>query len=224
MIKHTVIYTSDIHGNEIQYQKLVNYALEVSADSLIIGGDIAPKDFRGGKDFIKGQREFLKERLPELLQPFKEKFPRSKIYLMMGNDDAAINQDILELNEPDLFSIIHHKRLPLNKDFDIVGYAYVPITPFSIKDWEKFDLSDVPVELQEHYRGRKRTNYRLDGVKSKQRGWKPFVFEPAMEGEDSIQKDLDGEVFIKNPGRTVYVIHTPPDNGHLDLILEGKHA
>ena len=61
--KHKVLYTADIHGNEIQYKILVNYAVEISADTIIIGGDIAPKEAVRG-NYILGQREFLEKKLP----------------------------------------------------------------------------------------------------------------------------------------------------------------
>lgn len=57
---HKVLFTSDIHGNEVQYRKLVDYAIEISADSVIIGGDIAPKNFRDDW-VIVGQRVFLED-------------------------------------------------------------------------------------------------------------------------------------------------------------------
>lgn len=63
-----LVYSSDIHGNESQYRRLVDYAIQNHADALIIGGDIAPKDLPLGK-YIGAQRRFLAERLPKLLEP-----------------------------------------------------------------------------------------------------------------------------------------------------------
>ena len=97
-----ILYTSDIHGNEIQYKKLVDYAVKIAADFVIIGGDIAPKHFHINQ-FISGQREFLKNKLPELLSPLKTKLSNSKLFLMMGNDDCMANMDVLEENNKDLY-------------------------------------------------------------------------------------------------------------------------
>ena len=41
-----MLFTADIHGNVVQYQKLVDYAREITADVVLIGGDIAPKDLQ----------------------------------------------------------------------------------------------------------------------------------------------------------------------------------
>jgi len=222
-MQHKVLYASDIHGNEIQYQKLVDHAVKISANTIIIGGDIAPKRCLAD-NYIGVQRQFFEHRLPKLLYPLKEKLPDSKLFLMMSNDDCKANSDVLEKHSPGLYQLIHGERINLTKEFDIIGYSYVPITPFGIKDWEKFDLSNVPPDLNEEYKNRKRINYRLDGLKSTKSGWKEFQFLNNMEKQDSIQKDLSDKMFQKNPNKTVYVIHTPPNQTNLDQVLTKNHV
>jgi Icc-related predicted phosphoesterase len=223
MHQYHVVYTADLHGNEAQYHKLIAFAQEISADCVIIGGDIAPKDFPFATA-ITGQRQFLQERLPALFRPLKMQSPATEIFLMMGNDDCAANVDVFTAGASGLYRVLHGKRYRLQVPFDIVGYSYVPITPFGIKDWEKFDLSQAPPALAAAYAHRKSTNYTLDGFHSTREGWQPYHFRPEMEGADSIQKDLAQEVFRHNPGETIYVIHTPPDGTHLDQIAGGTHV
>lgn len=217
MKRHLVVYTSDVHGNEIQYEKLVAHSKKIHADSIIIGGDIAPKD--SVQNFIDNQRRFLQYRLPDLLSK-KEK--TTNVFLIMGNDDCIVNQDVLEGNE--FYQMVHNKRVALTEDFDIVGYSCVPITPFGIKDFEKFDISEAPKSMLKSYELRKKTNYNLEGWKSTKSGWEKFRFNPETEQADSIQKDLEMPLFHNNPGKTVYVIHTPPNDTNLDMILTGSHA
>ncbi len=221
MPRHTIVYSSDLHGNEVQYKKLVDYAIKTSANSIIIGGDIAPKNIPS-EEFIRKQREFLLEKLPELLLSFKKQAPTNRIFLMLGNDDCAANQDAVERS--DVFISIHGRRISLTEDFDIVGYSFVPITPFGIKDWEKYDFSDVPPEYSERYELRKKSNCRLDGKKSTSQGWTPFVFTPEMEKQDSIQRDLAQPPFTERAAKTLYVIHTPPDGTYLDLLHSREHV
>jgi uncharacterized protein len=223
MPKHKILYTADLHGNEVQYQKLLGYAQQISADCVIIGGDIAPKNLPMAT-FIAGQRRFLRDRLPQLLQPLKDKSPATKIFLMMGNDDCADNLDVLIDGEGDLYRVIHGERVPLTNRFDIVGYSFVPITPFGIKDWEKFDLSQPPASLAHSYAQRKWTNYNLDGFRSTPDGWQKFEFRLEMEAADSIQKDLSQQVYQQKPRETVYVIHTPPERTHLDQLANRNHV
>jgi Icc-related predicted phosphoesterase len=205
----------------IQYKKLVNYAIRHKARYIIVGGDITPKHF-SDDDTIKGERRFLEKDLPRILTPLKRHLPDSRLFLIMGNDDCAANLDILETEDPNFFQFIHGKRVELTEDYDLVGYSYVPITPFGIKDWEKYDLSDVSSNLREYYEQRKRANYNLNGFKSTASGWQRFSFTPEMEKEDSIQKDLNNNLLCMRADKTVYVFHTPPDNTYLDVGYNGN--
>ncbi|MBU1198218.1 MAG: metallophosphoesterase [Nanoarchaeota archaeon] len=222
MAKHIMVFGADIHGNMNQFEKLVDYAINVSADSLVLGGDIAPKDLPSDK-FISGQRSFLENDLQDIIYMFKKALPDSNVFLMMGNDDCAANLDVLEKHDPDLYTIIHEKRVKLTEDFDLVGYANVPITPFGIKDWEKFDLSHAQSGLGKEYAFRKSITYRFDGYKSKGNKWQRFLFTPDLEKLDSIQKDLEKDLFTQNSKKTIYAFHSPPNNTALDQILGGLY-
>lgn len=216
-MKERILYMADIHGNEVQCKKLVKYAKKISPYAIIIGGDIAPKGLPI-ETYIEAQRKFLEHELPEIFLPLKEA-SNSKLFLMMGNDDCAANLDVLEKSS--LYQTIHRKRARLSDDFDIVGYSHVPITPFGIKDWEKYDLTEAPLSLIAEYANRKRTDYRLDGFKTAREGWKKFKFDTEIEKLDSIQKDLADELFCKNAEKTVYVFHAPPNNTNLDKTYFG---
>ena len=221
MNKHIVLYTADLHGNEIQYQKLVDFAIKNSVDSVIIGGDIAPKE--ESEYYLEKQGKFIQNYLLRLIAPLRKQLPKTNFLLFMGNDDCAANTNVLEKNDPEFYRIIHNKRLKLSDDFDIVGYSYVPITPFGLKDWEKFDLTNPTEELKLDYEKRK-TRCRFDGYKTDKNGWYRFIFSPEIEKEDSIQKDLKNKIFTNKPQKTVYVIHAPPNRTNLDQIANGEHV
>lgn len=210
-----ILYTSDLHGNIVQYRKLVDYAIRKSANVIIIGGDITPKS---GPDntLVEDQRRFLEDDLPEVLSPLRKRLPDSRVFLEMGNDDCEVNFDILRKFDTSLYQVIHRRRINLLDGFDIIGYSYVPITPFRMKDWQKFDLSDIPPELAREYAERKITNYRLNGEKSSINGWKEFQFTNEMAKDDSIQRDLKEHMFQENANRTIYVMHAPPNRTNLD--------
>ncbi len=211
-----VAYTSDLHGNMVQYQKLVDYANKERIDTIIIGGDIAPKGFFR-ENFISGQREFL-QALPGFFQQ-----QQARVFIMMGNDDCAANMDVLLAAESEKFQLIHGKKLPVGNGFDILGYSFVPITPFGIKDWEKYDFSNPLQAYKQKYRELKDSNSKLDGIKSSQEGWKEFSFTPEMEKKDSIQKDLRKLPFSGDVSKTLIVFHSPPYDSLLDLTLGARH-
>ena len=217
-MRHLIVYTADLHGNETQYQKLIKYAIDKSANSIIIGGDIAPKE--DSQNYMENQRKFIQNELPKLILPLKQQLPNSNLFLLMGNDDCWANLEELEQNDPKLYRIIHNKRIKITEDFEIIGYSYVPITPFALKDWEKFDLTEIPESLRREHERRK-NNCRFDGYKTDSEGWQKFQFSPQMERLDSIQKDLNKELFKRNSDRTIYIIHSPPNRTNLDQMFGG---
>lgn len=226
-MEHRVLYTSDIHGNIAQFNTLFSYASKINSKTIIVGGDIAPKEEEislSNPAYIEEQRRFLVDELPRLVRNFKKHSPQTNILLMMGNDDCAANLDVLE-NYPELFRNIHYKRFCLDDNYEIVGYSFVPITPFGIKDFEKFDLSFVQEKEREEYE-RRRLKYLLEGVHStaKPIGWRHRIFSYSEEQKDSIQIDLKSPLFTRNPLNTLYVFHAPPNNTLLDILLSGEHA
>lgn len=234
MLEHKVLFTSDMHGNKKQFETFLEYAAQIKPATVIIGGELAPKDLSisaRNSRYIDAQKNFLGNELPMLVKPLKQGLPETNIFVMLGNDDCAVNLDILN-SHPELYKEIHGKRFKIDDSHEIVGYSFVPITPFEIKDFEKFDLSEVPESVRKDYENRKRTTYRLEGIRSVREpdfGWKKYRFERAQEVSDSIQKDLNSEVFTAKPQNTVYVFHTPPDNtsldvAHLDVTGENIHV
>jgi len=225
---HKILYTSDNHANEELDQKLIKYALQIKPDSIIIGGDIAPKEFSIGS-FVLNQREFLKKTLPVYFNYLVAELPGVKTYLMLGNDDSIANLDVLENADPRLYQNIHGRRLPLVDGFEIVGYSHVPLTHITLKDWERFDLSEIPPQYQEMDDARTRTGIRLRGWQHQRTGRGRFrknavrkvEFTEESRTRDSIQKDLSGDLYRQNPKKTIFVSHAPPYGTDLDVAHEG---
>ena len=106
---------------------------------------------------------------------------------------------------------------------DLVGYSFVPITPFLLKDWEKHDFYCPPETYSAQY-AKQKQRYRLDGYVSSESGWTPKQLTPEMEQRDSIQHDLELDLFLRNPQKTIYVMHCPPWGTSLDMISSGQHV
>lgn len=210
-----VLYTSDMHGNEAQFKTFVEYALETKPDVVIVGGELLPKGgYKLTEDYPQMQRKFAKERLPELLKPLKEQ--KTPVYLMPGNDDCSVNDDVL--NDHILsFSNIDGRRFPIPGDLEIVGCSLVPFTPFAIKDREVFDADET-------YKGRE--DY-LQGVLSINREgkleWSRVELTEASRGQ-SLSNILGTIPFAQDYARTIYVFHTPPSETSLDVIYDRVHV
>ncbi len=216
------LFTQDLHGNERKYRKLLDYAIEISAECILIGGDLAPTSLM--RYLIEAQRRFFRRTLPTMMNRLRDKLPDVKLFLIMGNEDCRINLEVLEDYDPELFEVIHGRRTKLTGGINIMGYPYIPITPFKRKDWEKYDLSETPEDLLEDYLFRKVFAYDLQGYKSSIFGWRSFRFRSEMEKEDSIQKDLMKPSFFKAAHRTVYLFHSPPYKTNLDQCYCGNHV
>ena len=195
-----LIYTSDLHGNEEFYKRLLRKAEEENINAIVIGGDLCPMEGSTIKESTNSQKLFLEKFMIPL---FKQKNKNKEIYIIMGNDDFRVNLDILEnADKNEILKSIHKKSIKLNKKISIVGYSFVNPTPFRLKDWEKpdFDKDKMPVQLfNEEIISTKREN-------------------------GTIEEDLKKFKKLSNPKKTIYVIHAPPYDTKLDIILDGIHV
>ena len=135
------VFAADAHENEAHYTALRQYADQHDAHAILLGGDLLPKHC-AFEESIEVQRLFAEH----TLVPWARDFTRSRddraVYLMMGNDDWATNMDVLEeANAIGWLRLLHERVYPLTGELFVCGYGCVPITPFSIKDWERHDVA-----------------------------------------------------------------------------------
>lgn len=198
MDKFLVLFTSDLHGNKVQYEKLFNEAIEERANAIILGGDLTPKDSKNRT--MEGQENFLKTFLiPRMEKLFSES--KCKIFAILGNDDFKENENVLKKfsNVNKKFNLIHKRFVKLPNGFKIFGYPFVPPTPFKYKDWEKLDTATNMDKIREPFS--------LNGIKNK----------------GSIKDDLE-KASSKVNSKTILVFHTPPYGTVLDMIKNKSHV
>ncbi len=232
-MKHKTIFTADLHGYKEQYEALFRTALEEEAQSIIIGGDLAAKDTINPID----QKLFLRETLPSIVKDFKNKSD-AKIYLILGNDDVSANRYLLEAYNGNLWNHIEGKRFNITPDHEIIGYPYIPISPFPVKDFEKFDIKPKEEKkslLKRIFTGNDlvQPGASLEGETWVENGftengwteggWAKKTFDP-KNIDITIEDDLNLLAFTKNPKETVYVFHCPPYDTPLDVIPSLKHV
>lgn len=132
-------FVSDLHGKRKRFEKLFQEIKSQKPDIVFIGGDILPSigtDEFNTIDFID---DFLVKELLKIKENTGNNYPR--IFIIMGNDDPAIEENkILEAEKAGLWEYIHCKQVAY-KGFTIMGYSFIPPTPFLLKDWEKYDVS-----------------------------------------------------------------------------------
>lgn len=223
---YNIIYTSDLHGNF--YEELLQKGSKKNIDSIIIGGDILPKKGGEGYYLLKRQEDFIINYLIPRLEEFKKQCDKPP-YLMMGNDDFACNMDLLkEAEKQGLLKLLHNRTYNLTEDIKLRGYGYVPITPFGIKDWEKWDTWDRELSNE----------VRFDGYRSikDDYGFKLELVDLRDDNIcDSIESDLEklvkGVEYARKSDleklarraedvkKTIFVIHTPPYDTKLDMVF-----
>jgi Icc-related predicted phosphoesterase len=216
---YTLFFTSDLHGNAAQYTKLFSRAQEEKVNAVIIGGDIAPKS--PSRRTIQAQRDFLEHDLFPLIVDFHRTNRihnhACAVYIMMGNDDYKANYPLLQEKQEAIgYYDLHNACFSLNGDFTVLGYAYVPITPFLCKDWEKPDLVNEDERLT-------RKRIRIKGVTSETGTFVDTRLDLANR-KDSIETDLRQLLSRSNPASTLLVSHTPPYGTCLDLIDGDEHV
>ena len=190
----TIVYASDLHGNREAYDQL--FALD--ADAVVLGGDLLPYPLKSGGDLLALQRRFVTEYLAE-------KFATRPCYWIPGNDDwEAVLAPLGEQG-----TAIHGRAVPFLDGLSIAGYGCVPVTPFGMKDFDRYDL-DGWAPLDEPKRCLWSTGEKIQEVSLR-----------SVKERGTIAKDLEQLASLSDPSRTVYVVHSPPFATTLDRLNGG---
>ncbi len=203
------LLTSDLHGNKFKYNYLFEKIREIEPEVVFIGGDIL-LPFNSIRDAVSEKSDsflcgFLKVELQKLKEEMGECYP--EIFVIMGNDDNRISEEILLGDKfTGLLTYCHKKKIQF-KNWIIVGYNFVPPTPFMNKDWEKYDVSrfvDVGcVAPEQGYHDSSITEYELKYT--------------------TIKEDFEELFDSCATERTILLSHTPPYQTKLDRAdLDGK--
>lgn len=202
-------FVSDLHGRIDRYEKLFDRITEEQPDALFLGGDLLPSPYRAiktGKPFHQNFiREFLAAHLTRLKETMGNRYPR--VFAILGNDDARSEEPVmLEAGELGVLEYCHNRGLNW-EGFHIYGYTYIPPSPFLLKDWERYDVTD----------------YVRPGCISPEEG--AFTVTPS-ETElkfGTIETDLKTLAGENDLSRSIFLFHSPPHGCGLDrAALDGK--
>jgi Icc-related predicted phosphoesterase len=200
-------FVTDLHGKIPRWRRLFEAVAREKPTALFIGGDILPPawgvtgDSEGeGGDFI---RDFLAGELLSLRRTLAGAYPR--VFLIMGNDDARCQEEsILDLAAQGLWDYIHNRRIAFG-DYMVYGYAFVPPTPFLLKDWERYDVS----------------RYVDPGSVSPEEGFRTVPLSESEMRYSTIEADLQRLAGPDDLERAVFLFHSPPYGTKLDVSAWG---
>ena len=191
------LFVSDLHGRVGRYEALLGAIEAERPDAVFLGGDLLPSGglTRGGGDFLL---DWLGPRLSGLRERLGAAWPR--VLAIFGNDDPRAEEESLaELERRGLVEHAHQRRREV-AGFPVYGYACVPPTPFTLKDWERYDVS----------------RFVDPGCVSPEEGYRSV---PVPEGEakwGTIAGDLEALVGRNDVSRAVFLFHSPPHQTALD--------
>jgi uncharacterized protein len=196
-------FASDLHGRRDRYEKLFAAVLHERPAALFLGGDLLPGGALGGissspahGDFIQ---DYLAGRLSELKETLHSAYP--EVFVILGNDDPRTSEALLvEAEALDLLHYVHGRRLPL-RGFAVYGYAFVPPTPFLLKDWERYDVS----------------RFVDPGCVPPDEGFRSMPVSEEETRYGTILKDLQRLSGKDDLSRAIFLFHTPPYDTELDL-------
>jgi len=194
-------FATDLHGKISRYQSLIDEIKKELPDVVLIGGDLLPGFNNLFGDFII---EYLVPKFEELKTELKDNYP--KIFIIMGNDDPRIEEEkLIKAEKKGIWTYLNEKKINYN-GYDFYGYAYVPPTPFRLKDWEKFDVS----------------RYVDVGCVSPLEGSRTIAVDPVDIEYYTIAKDLQ-KLMKDDLSKAICLFHAPPYQTNLDRAdLDGR--
>ena len=201
-------FTSDLHGQGDLYEQVVALAAAHRPSAVLIGGDLGPH--ATGAPGVRHQRVFLEGFLVEFARRLREASPGVELALLMGNDDWAANLDVLEHHHGSLWHALHGRAVTLH-GHAVAGSSYVPITPFTIKDWERWED------------GGDETPPRPTGWRSDAHGVQDFTFD-AADRSPTIAEALAELASLTPAEDTIHVLHSPARDCACDCIAAGVHV
>lgn len=187
------LFVSDLHGHRDRYQKLMETISREIPAAVFLGGDLLPAG--AGDDFI---HQFLQPGFTALHQRMGSEFPR--IFVILGNDDPRIlESNIRKAGAGGNWEYIHDRCVEWDS-WRVFGYAFVPPTPFRLKDWERYDVSRFVDPGCTHP---------SEGVLTHSVPESELTFFTIQSGLRELAADLV-------PDRSIFLFHAPPYNTSLD--------
>ena len=198
------LFACDLHGRTRRYDALLGAIAARRPSAVFLGGDLLPGAVAdadpGG--FARG---WLLPRLGAVHAALGERAPL--LFVIPGNDDPASGDEpFVEAERSGLLTWLHGRVA----DWDgrpVLGYAFVPPTPFLLKDRERYDVSrfvdpgSVPPEEGRH----------------------SVAFDPRETRLATIAKDLEALACGVDLSRGVCLFHAPPYGSRLDrAALDGR--
>jgi len=191
------IFVSDIHGKTKHYKKLFDIIKKEKPDGAFLGGDLLPNSFRIEINI----EDFIQKEITDKIKWIKKVIKKDILFfIILGNDDPRIfEKKFLDADKKNLIKYVNYKTVNFN-NYLVSGYSYVPPTPFQLKDWERYDISQF-VDV---------------GSLSPELGIRTIKVDEDEIRYSTIVNDLEKLTSNSSAGKTIFLFHAPPHNTFLD--------
>ena len=200
-------FATDLHGRIDRYDKLIALIGKDRPAAVFLGGDLLPRF--GFSSMQTEPADFVSDYLAPALSRTRDALGSDypDIFVILGNDDPGHEEErFVEATVDGLWHYIHRRKC-LFGNIPVYGLAYVPPTPFLLKDWERYDVS----------------RYVPPGCVSPAEGYRSVPVSDSEITWGTIQKELISLVGEDSLDRAVFLFHTPPADTPLDRAdLDGK--
>lgn len=198
------------------YEAALQQAEHQDFGALVFGGDLAPKNFSGGR-FVEHQVNWHRDVLFPRLEAFKLKCPRTRIFFVLGNDDTKAAEQEFSRRDGEIIEYIHLKSVELEPGLKLSGYNCVDISPFPLKDFERWDKRRGPrPEKIRMLNGLVTNGLKLDNFQ--------FSEDPEQDKGPTLEEEISPLAKEQKRGVSILVTHCPPYLTHLDRMMLGKHV
>jgi Icc-related predicted phosphoesterase len=198
-------FASDLHGKADRLEKLFGAVLEERPDAVFLGGDLLPHRWSNLFQAAAHFDELYAAPVRWIRDALGVTGPR--VFIILGNDDERASEELFLEGENDgLWEYIHVRKVDLGAH-RVCGYAFVPPTPFLLKDWERYDVG----------------RFSDPGCVSPEEGYRTVEVDPDEIRSATIAADLDRLLADEDMDRAVLLFHGPPYRTKLDrAALDGK--
>jgi uncharacterized protein len=202
-------FVSDLHGKESRFRKLFSAIEGERPVGVFLGGDLLPGGGALGFSCHSSQQDFMRDfiavELLRLRQTLGTFYPR--VFAILGNDDGRFEEEaMLQMEKDGILEYIHFRKVEF-QGHAVYGYAFVPPTPFLLKDFERYDVS----------------RYVDPGSVSPEEGIRTVPVAESEMRDATMENDLNRITGGEDLQKGVFLFHAPPHRSGLDrAALDGK--
>lgn len=193
---------SDLHGDVQRYRTLFERIAADRPEAVFLGGDLLPGGLAELATFDVRRQDFVNDFLAARLRRLREELAAAypHVFVIPGNDDPrTFEAALLAVATEGLWTYVHGRRATLGA-FDVYGYAFSPPSPYSLKDWERYDVS----------------RFVDPGCVSPEEGFRTIPAAPHEVRHATIADDLERLTADRDLSRAVMLFHAPPHGTLLD--------